>query len=393
MADKKQKLNLGGMDLEQIVASINKEYGENTMVIAKKAKGLRVEFFSTGNEGIDFALGGGIAKNRIIQIMGPESSLKTTLAYKSIAKFQEAHPKGLAVLIDIEKSHDPDYCELLGVEEGRLAIVNPDSGEQAVDVLTDLTTVDVDLYAVVDSIAMMTATAEIEASADQQFMGGNAKLVNKMMRVLVSRMKRSLYSKKAPTTTVLCINQIREKVGVMFGSPETAPGGRGKDFAYSQKLTLRSGAGDKIMEKKTVQGVTREVRIAQKVRFQVTKNKVSGSQFDEGEFIYYVKPRGENKAFTFNGADMLIKFGLFYNLVKSGEKGRQSYGSIDPCQPAKFKTDLAGNEEERDNLYHEILAAIKEENDGIDNGKSLDEDEDYIEPKEEKPKFKIRIKK
>lgn len=216
--EKQARLNLDGLDMEEIVEQMNAKYGENTLALASEALGLKVRFISTGVYDLDFGLGGGIPENRLTELRGPFSSLKSTISYKVITNFQHKYEDGMAFFEDREHSFDPVYARRCGVDLTRLLIINSDSGEQAIDILADLISVRKrSILAVVDSVAALVPSAELESSAEQQFQGLHPRLVNKMMRILTSGMKRNLYDNEAPTITVLLTNQLREKTGVIYG--------------------------------------------------------------------------------------------------------------------------------------------------------------------------------
>lgn len=366
--DKKKsaRVSLSGMSIRAIQEMLNAKYGANTLITSAAAKGLVKRFTSTGVYALDFALGGGgIPENRITEIRGSYSSLKTTVMLRSIANHQIKYPDGLAGVIDLERCYDPDYAHILGCDPDRTFVVNPDSGEQASDVLVDLLSTEQDIFIGVDSLAALVPSAELEASFDSQSMALQARLVNKVLRVATARMKRSLYNVHAPTTTVLVLNQIRQKVGIMFGSPETTPGGVGKDFYYSVIITLRSTAGDSLIENEKVQDVEESVRKGQRVRYKIEKNKMSSSQFSEGEFEYYVKPHKGYKAFTFNNEEVLFRQGLFTRVVKLTVKqiGKKvsktySYDCVSKGSEHHFIEALRSRPKLCRRLYAEILGAI-----------------------------------
>lgn len=413
--DKKEKksarVDLKGLPLGAIIEKLNAHYGANTLALASKALGLHVQFISTGVYAIDFGAGGGIPKNRITEIRGPFSSLKSTICYKTMANFQRMNKRSMVFFQDGEKTFDPVYAQICGCDLARIAIINSDSGEQAIDVLSDLLDIgDVDVLVVVDSIASLVPSAELEASMDQQFQGLHPRLINRMMRILVGGMKRCMYDESAPSLTVLVTNQIREKIGVVYGNPETTPGGRGKDFAYSLMIKVFSSPSDRIMEKVVQHGQERNVRFGQNVKFQVSKNKVSASQFEEGEFEYYVREYKGHPANSFNNEEILFRYGVFYGVIeqrmqKSTKKGGKptvvyTYGNIDYAEDA-FKRELVKDVDASNALYLEVLQAISDDamskSPAVPSGvRALTEDteeDDYVPViKKNNSKVKIRIK-
>ena len=363
----KPRLDLAGQSLEGIAEMFNEKYGENTLIVARHAQGLKVRFTSTGVYILDFATGGGIPKNRISEIRGEYSSGKTTLALMTIANFQKDHPEGLAAFVDVEQTVDLEYARRLGVDLNRCLVGVPDSGEQGVDIITELLGAnDRDIFIVVDSIAALVPMAEVEASAEQQSMGLHARLINKLMRVATARMKRSMYSSAAASATILCLNQLREKIGVMFGNPETTPGGKGKDFAYGLALKVFSSPSDAVKEDITRNGVTRKVMFAKNIKFRVTKNKCGSSQYEEGEFMYYQKEYQGHAPLTFDNYETLFRFGLFYELIQmvpSKKSYLHVYGKISERKEKDFVARLREMPKTAKRLYDAILvkATAKED--------------------------------
>lgn len=376
MADKSKpsRLDLAGLSLDAIVAQVNNKYGVNTLVRADKAISLKQKWISTGVHALDFATGGGIPQNRITEFRGPESSLKSTITHFTEANFLRDHPAdGLVIHADVEKSYDQAYAfRIIGANTSRIAVMNPDSGEQCVDVIAELLSLDRPTLFAVDSIAAITPSAELEASMDQQTMALQARLINRMMRVVVARMKRYMYDLSAPTTTILCINQLREKVGVVYGNPETTPGGKGKDFAYSLKVRISSTPSQKILEDVTQHGVKRKIGFGQEVNFSVSKNKCFGGQHEEGSFEFYKRPYKGYPALSFNNAEALFKFGTFLGVISSSG-GAFRYGRLNFKSGAHFIRQLVDDSDLSSALYVEVMAAVREDDSGAANtpGKSI----------------------
>lgn len=243
--------------LETALNQINKQYGANTLMRLGSSVVQKVDLISTGSLNIDLAVGvGGLPKGRIIEIYGPESSGKTTLTLELIAQCQKAG--GVAAFIDAEHALDPEYAKNLGVDLDALLVSQPDNGEQAleiVDVLVRSGAVDL---VVVDSVAALTPKAEIEGEMGDSHMGLQARLMSQALRKITGNAKRT-------NTMVVFINQLRMKIGVMFGSPETTTGGNALKFYASVRLDIRRiGAikdGDSIVGNET--------------RVKIIKNKVA----------------------------------------------------------------------------------------------------------------------
>ena len=260
MEDNKQKA------LNAALSQIERQFGKGSVMRMGDGSAVRdIEAISTGSLGLDVALGiGGLPKGRIVEIYGPESSGKTTLTLQVIAECQKNG--GTAAFVDAEHALDPSYAQKLGVNMDELLISQPDTGEQALeitDMLVRSAAVDV---VVVDSVAALTPKAEIEGDMGDSHMGLQARLMSQALRKLTANIKRS-------NTLVIFINQIRMKIGVMFGNPETTTGGNALKFYASVRLDIRrTGAikkGDDILGSET--------------RVKVVKNKVA-PPFKKAEF-------------------------------------------------------------------------------------------------------------
>lgn len=358
--EKSSRLDLKGQSIDAIINQLNKKYGENTLVKASEAVGLKVKFISTGVYALDLATGGGIPENRITELRGPFSTLKSTVCYKTIANFHKTYPEGIAFYEDGEQSFDPEYAGNVGVDCERVVVINSDSGEQAVDVMTECLDIGVDVLVIIDSIATLVPSAEIEASMDQQFQGLHPRLVNRMLRMLRGHMKRNLYDSTAPKATVVATNQMRDKIGVVYGDPTTSPGGKGREHYCSLMVKFLSSPSDRFMEKIVKYGQEREVRMGQKVRFTITKSKVGGSQFEEGEFLFYIRPYKGHPAFSINNEEVLFKYGVFYGVIQQSGS-LYSFHVLAGRKEDKFKKGLMENANTSRKLYKKILSAMLDE--------------------------------
>lgn len=251
MSDEKKKA------LERTLKQIEKEYGKGSIMRLGEAKALDVETIPTGALSLDIALGvGGIPRGRIIEIFGPESSGKTTLALHVIAEAQKMG--GVAAFIDAEHALDPKYSKDLGVNTDELLISQPNTGEEALEICEALVRSGAVDIIVVDSVAALVPEAEIEGEMGDAHVGLQARLMSQAMRKLSGSISKS-------KATCVFINQIREKVGVMFGNPETTPGGRALKFYSSVRIDIRRRKAIKDGDE----------MIGNKTKIKVVKNKVA----------------------------------------------------------------------------------------------------------------------
>ena len=251
--------------LDTVFSQIEKQFGEGSLMKLGSDQVRKIPSISTGALSIDLALGiGGVPKGRVIEIYGPESSGKTTLSLHIAAEAQKAG--GVAAFIDAEHALDPIYASALGVDVDELLVSQPDTGEQALEIanmLIDSEGVDV---VVIDSVAALVPQAEIDGEMGQSHVGLQARLMSQALRKLTSSINKT-------QTTVIFINQIREKIGVMWGSPETTSGGRALKFYASVRIDIRRIETLKIGAE----------MIGNRVRAKIVKNKVA-PPFKEAQF-------------------------------------------------------------------------------------------------------------
>lgn len=233
--------------LEQVLADIEKQFGKGSIMKLGSDAHLNIEATSSGSITLDVALGvGGYPKGRIVEIYGPESSGKTTFALHAIAEVQKKG--GRAAFIDAEHALDPVYAQNLGVNLDELLLSQPDTGEQALDICEALVRSEIIDLVVIDSVAALVPQAEIEGEMGHAHVGLQARLMSQALRKLSGTLNKT-------KTTAIFINQLREKVGVMFGNPETTPGGRALKFYSSIRLEVRRAEqikqGDKVIGNKT----------------------------------------------------------------------------------------------------------------------------------------------
>jgi len=243
--------------LDAVVDSIKEKFGDEMIMRLGEVRKVDVASIPTGSVSLDLALGiGGVPRGRVIEIYGPESSGKTTLALHIIANAQKAG--GTAAFVDAEHALDPEYAKKIGVDTDELLISQPDAGEQALDIVETLVRSNMLDVIVVDSVAALVPRAEIEGEMGDQHVGRQARLMSQALRKLTPIMSKS-------NTIVIFINQIRMKIGVMFGNPETTTGGQALKFYSSVRLEVRRAAQIKKGEQV----------VGNRVKVKVVKNKVA----------------------------------------------------------------------------------------------------------------------
>ena len=243
--------------LEQVLADIEKQFGKGAIMKLGSSEHMEIDVTSTGSLSLDIALGvGGFPKGRIIEIYGPESSGKTTIALHAIAEVQKTG--GRAAFIDAEHALDPVYAQKLGVNINELLLSQPDTGEQALEICEALVRSEAVSIIVIDSVAALVPQAEIDGEMGDSHVGLQARLMSQALRKLSGTINKT-------QTTCIFINQLREKVGVMFGNPETTPGGRALKFYASIRLDIRRNEQLKMGD-----GV-----VGNRTTIKVVKNKVA----------------------------------------------------------------------------------------------------------------------
>ena len=257
MAKQKDQKKEKTDNLTEVLDDIKQKFGEGSIMKLKEIRAVDIDTVSTGSISLDAALGvGGVPRGRVIEIFGPEASGKTTLALHIMAEAQRKG--GIGAFVDAEHAMDPDYAKRIGVNIEELLISQPDNGDEALNIVDSLVRSGMISVAVVDSVAALTPRAEIEGEMGTQFMGLQARMMSQALRKLTAIAARH-------DVLIIFINQIRMKLGVMFGNPETTPGGKALKFSSSVRLDIRRIAQIKKAE---------EV-VGGRVKVKVVKNKVA----------------------------------------------------------------------------------------------------------------------
>jgi recombination protein RecA len=316
-------------NIELAVSAITKQFGEGSIMRLGSATRMVVDTISTGSLAVDLALGvGGLPRGRIIEIFGPESSGKTTFCLSVIAEAQRRG--GLAAFIDVEHALDPKYARTVGVKLDELLVSQPDSGEDALNITEALIRSNSIDVIIIDSVAALVSRAELDGQMGDATVGSQARLMSQAMRRLTSVVSR---------TKCVCIftNQIREKIGVMFGNPETTPGGRALKFFSSLRLDIRRKDQLKTPDGKVV---------GNRTKIKVVKNKVA-PPFTECEFdIMYDEGISQNGSLLDLGVEhkVLEKKGAWiaYNgeLVGQGREAAKEALAQNPELAAKIKNEI-----------------------------------------------------
>ena len=343
--------------IEAAISQIEKDYGKGSVMCLGNYDGLDISTISTGCLSLDIALGvGGIPRGRIIEVYGPEFSGKTTLALHMIAEAQKEG--GIAAFIDAEHALDPVYAKHLGVDVDNLIVSQPDTGEQALEIAEALVRSGAIDIIVVDSVAALVPKAEIDGDMGDAHVGLQARLMSQALRKLTGVLNKS-------NTAIVFINQLREKVGIMFGNPETTPGGRALKFYSSVRLDIRR-----------IENIKQDGEVVgSRVRVKVVKNKVA-PPFREAEFdITY----GKGISKTGNIVDLAVNLDI---IEKSG-----SWFGYDGTRIGQGRENVKKYLEEHKDVMDEIEKKVRAKyNEAFEKSLSDEtevDEEQEIEPSEE----------
>ncbi len=371
MAKENNVSNEKKMALEMAMGQIEKQFGKGSVMKLGEFKAMNVEAIPTGALGLDIALGiGGVPRGRIIEIYGPESSGKTTLALHIISEAQKQG--GEAAFIDAEHALDPVYAKNLGVDINELIVSQPDTGEQALEIAESLIRSGALDVIVVDSVAALVPKAEIDGDMGDSHIGLQARLMSQALRKLAGAVNKS-------KTVIIFINQLREKVGVMFGNPETTTGGRALKFYASVRMDIRK-----------VENIKQDGEvIGNRARVKIVKNKVA-PPFREAEFdILYghgISKEG-NILDIAVGLDIIVKSGSWFSYngerIGQGRENVKKYLMDNPEVLAEVEKKVRANmekafekslnEEERTEEGEEVEEEDIEDIENINNEEQIDE--------------------
>lgn len=319
-------------NVESLIASLTSRFGEGAIMKLGDRVHSHVDTISSGSFSLDIALGGGLPKGRIIEIYGPESSGKTTLALHAISEVQRKG--GKAAFIDAEHALDPEYASRIGVKVKDLIISQPDNGEEALNILESLVRSGIINIVVVDSVAALTPRAEIEGEMGQSHMGLQARLLSQALRKLTAIAAKT-------GTIIIFINQLRMKIGIVFGNPETTTGGMALKFYASVRIDIR----------RTAQVKKGEDIVGSQIKTKVVKNKVA-PPFKIAEFnILY----GEGISYEFDVLNTALKYNVVSKAGASYSFGDEKLGvGIDTAREY-----LKGNKKTLEAIKKATLEAVK----------------------------------
>ncbi|MBO6302171.1 MAG: recombinase RecA [Ruminiclostridium sp.] len=322
--------------LDAALANIEKQFGAGSVMRLGESSTLDVEAIPTGSIGLDMALGvGGLPKGRIVEIYGPESGGKTTVTLHAIAEAQKLG--GYAAFIDVEHALDPVYARALGVDIDQLIVSQPDTGEQALDIMEALVRSGAIDIIVLDSVAAMVTKAEIEGDMGDSFVGVQARLMSSALKKLTAVISKS-------NTVAIFINQVREKIGIMFGNPETTPGGRALKFYASVRIEVRKG--EPIKEGSDT--------IGNRTKCKVIKNKVAppfkNCEFDM-IFGHGISRTGEVLDYAVE-LDIIKKSGAWFSYndmrIGQGRENTKKFLDDNPTVMQEIEEKIRGNAEKLD---------------------------------------------
>jgi recombination protein RecA len=327
---------------------LTKKYGADFITTGSDTNRLAIERFSTGSFDLDMALNGGFPVGRITEIVGAKSAGKSTLCLIASRHYLERFPDSYVVYLDMERTFDPKWASTLGVDCSRVTHLSPRFGEEAVDMIADIVKeAEGGPLVIIDSIAAITPVFIAEEDSEKATPGRHPMLIGR----LISKILPHMGAKEAPQTTVLMVNQIREKIGVMYGNPQTSPGGRAREHASSVQLTLRRKSlidNGETKDNKKVVGI--------EVAAKVTKNKCGGEEQAQCVYTLYVDDYKDYTKGTIDNLPAIVKHGL-RKAVFEIEGRTYSFGDIKSVGATNFMKALAKDEE----TINEAVRLIRED--------------------------------
>ena len=331
---KTKKEDVRGRELDAILDALRAKHGDEAIMKLGDASNARVETTPTGLLSFDLALGGGLPKGRIIEVYGPEGSGKTTLALTAVAETQKGG--GRVAFIDAEHALDPEYAKRIGVKTDELLLSQPSSGEEALNILESLIRSGGMDLVIVDSVAALTPQAEIDGEMGDQQIGLQARLLSKALRKLTAIAAKS-------GTMIIFINQLREKIGIMFGNPETTPGGRALKFYSSVRIDIRRIAQVKKADK----------IVGHRARIKIAKNKVASPfKTTEVDIIY-----GDGISYEGDILNLAVDHGIVKKSGASYSFGEEKLG----VGLEKVREGLKENKKTLNAIKKDVLRAAKEQ--------------------------------
>jgi len=297
---------------------LNAKFGEGTALTGADVADLRIEFFSTGSFALDLSLRGGYAYNRIIELIGNESSVKTTDCHLAANEFLADNPTGIIVHCDLENALDFQWMRKLGCdlskETGRFLFAYADSGEQAGDIVDEiLADAAVPVFVIVDSIMAMVPMIELDSTMDQGLMGKHPALINRVIRITNSRIKKAKVGQCA-RTTLLLVNQTRPEMNSSYQDPGASSGGQGRKFFTGQRIAFNATTPKELKQDNSMGEVKQRTTYGKRIHYTVLKNKCGGPE-ETGYFTFYGRKWGEYPR-GIDNVEATLHGGLLYNVIK-----------------------------------------------------------------------------
>lgn len=326
--------------IEDLAKKLNKEYGAGTAILGKETEDIHVTYYSTGCFALDVALRGGFAYNRIVELIGEEQTCKSTLCALAGNSFLKDNPDGIVAIVDLENTVDFDWLRRNGCRLDRFIVISADSGEQSGNQVDDVVGGgDFPVLLIVDSLMAMVPLGELQQDMEQNFVGAQPRLINRVVRIANARLKSAKVG-SSPRTSVILVNQTRPKIGMVFGNPMDSSGGQGRKFFASQRIQMSSQSSAE-KEKDGTKDSARTSHIGKKVSFSIIKNKAGGPE-ENGRFMFYNRPY-KGIPVGIDNAHAALHLGKLYRVVKlkgtTYSYGTRKLGIGEPKALAKIRED------------------------------------------------------